>query len=197
MNIELNELNLEEIGTWPRPIRLLLVVIACVIVAGIAFWFDTLSQLDKLDYARQQEQKLRLQFEEKQQQAANLASYRQQLVQIKQSLGKLIDQLPAHTEVPALLKDISKTGVAAGLRFDLVKPLPEEQHEFIAELPIEITVIGRFHQLGNFVSHIVALSRIVTLHNFEIKIQKLKPNEDKRRALLQMDITAKTYRYNT
>ncbi len=205
MKINLSEIRLSDVGNWPRPVRLLAVSVACIIVACFIFWLDTQTQLDKLETARQQEQKDRIIFEEKQQQAATLTAYQKQLIEIKQSLGHLINQLPAQTEVPILVEDISKIGAASGLHFALVKPLAEQQLEFITELPITISVVGNYHQFGKFVSDVVALSRIVTLHDFSIhavNVGETAPNAAAKLpvtatkpGLLQMDITAKTYSY--
>jgi type IV pilus assembly protein PilO len=86
--------------------------------------------------------------------------------------------------------DISQTGLAAGLQENLFQPSPEIRKEFYAELPIKIQLTGGFHELGNFVSGIAALPRIVTLHDIEVKPeQENAPNQ------LVLDVTAKTYRY--
>ncbi len=102
----------------------------------------------------------------------------------------MLRQLPGKTEVPNLLVDISQTGLAAGLEEKLFQPLGEVQKEFYAELPIKIRLTGSYHELGNFVSGIAALPRIVTLHDIVIKPQQTEAYDE-----LILDVTAKTYRY--
>jgi type IV pilus assembly protein PilO len=102
----------------------------------------------------------------------------------------MLRQLPGRTEMEALLVDISQTGVGVGLQQQLFQPQPEQSRDFYAERPIKIRLAGTYHQLGEFVSGIAALPRIVTLHNVEIKSAG-KDSFDQ----LQMDVTAKTYRY--
>jgi type IV pilus assembly protein PilO len=51
-----------------------------------------------------------------------------------------------------------------------------------------MNVIGSYHQLGNFISEIAAMPRIVTVHNLQISPQKSGN-------ILSMKIDAKTYRY--
>ena len=99
--------------------------------------------------------------------------------------------LPGKTEVPSLLVDISQTGLAAGLQEKLFQPAGEVRREFYAELPIKIRLTGSYHQLGNFVSGIAALPRIVTLHDIEIKPE----SKDSASTSCVLDVTAKTYRY--
>ncbi len=105
---------------------------------------------------------------------------------MRESFGAMLRQLPNKTEVADLLVDVSQTGLASGLEFELFKPQSENPREFYAELPISIRVIGEYHEFGNFVSGVAALPRIVTLHNVNIS---------RAGGMLSMDLTAKTYRY--
>jgi type IV pilus assembly protein PilO len=102
----------------------------------------------------------------------------------------MLRQLPGKTEVPSLLVDISQTGLGAGLEEQTFTPLGEIQKDFYAELPIRLRYTGSYHELGNFVSGIAALPRIVTLHDISIK-PVTGSNTDE----LTLDVTAKTYRY--
>ena len=105
--------------------------------------------------------------------------------------GAMLRQLPGKTEVPNLLVDISQTGLAAGLSEKLFQPGAEKSNGFYAELPIKIRLVGTYHQFGAFVSGIAALPRIVTLHDIQIRSIGKAGGDDN----LQMDLTAKTYRY--
>lgn len=204
MSIDINELSLEDIGSWPPAVKFAAIAIVCVLIIAAAFWFDTRKQMQELDRAKAKEVQLRSTFEFKQKQAANLDAYRKQLDEIKKTFGKLLNKLPERTEVPGLLEDISKTGTATGLHFQLFDPEPEESKEFYTELPIKIVVLGNYHQLAMFVSEIASLPRIVTLHNFKIiditkdktKMKKLQDSGLTADDTLEMEITAKTYRYS-
>ena len=121
--------------------------------------------------------------------AINLQVYKQQLADIERSFGALLRQLPSKTEVPNLLVDISQTGLAAALEEKLFQPGQEVKRDFYAELPIHIQLTGSYHEFGAFVSGIAALPRIVTLH--DIQITPISKGYDQ----LQLDLTAKTYRY--
>jgi type IV pilus assembly protein PilO len=112
------------------------------------------------------------------------------MVEMEEIFGDLLMQLPGKTEVPGLLEDITFTGLGSGLEFSVIQLQNEVAQEFYVELPINISVVGSFHDFGAFVSGVASLSRIVTLHDFSI-------NADQNRTELTMQITAKTYRYNT
>jgi type IV pilus assembly protein PilO len=125
-------------------------------------------------------------FDRKQRRAANLNALKEQMIEMKQSFGDMLRQLPNKTEVAGLIVDVSQTGLSSGLEFELFQPTPEQPGEFYAKLPINIKVNGTYHQFGEFVSGIAQLPRIVTTHN--ISIQK---GENGR---LTMSAIAMTYR---
>ncbi len=185
---QLNELDLSNIANWPLPARVFVIGLILVGVLGLGYWFDIKDQGIRLEKAEQQEQTLRTTFETKARKAANLVAYEQQLEEMKESFGAMLRQLPDKTEVAELLVDISQTGLASGLEFELFKPQNEAPKDFYAELPISIRVKGNYHEFGSFISGVAALPRIVTVHDINIT-----PDKDGRE--LTMDILAKTYRY--
>lgn len=187
-DIDLNDLDLSAIGSWPAPVKGAVIAVVCIIVLVAGYFLDTSGQLDVLDRNRKQEISLKSDFETKQSKAANLEAYKQQLADMETSFGTMLRQLPSKTEVEALIVEISQTGLSSGINFQLFKPQPEQQIEFYAELPIQMKMTGTYHQFGEFVSGIAALPRIVTLHNIAITKEK---DSNK----LSMAVLAKTYRY--
>ena len=103
----------------------------------------------------------------------------------------MLRQLPGKTEIPSLIVDISQTGLAAGLQEKLFVPQSEVPKDFYAEKPIRIRLTGGYHEIGNFVSGIAALPRIVTLHDINITSAGDSNIYDD----LSMEVTAQTYRY--
>jgi type IV pilus assembly protein PilO len=185
---QFSNLDPENIGNWPILVRSLIIVVACIGVLGGGYYFDTQHQLAQLEQYESEEAQLKTTFEKKQAKAANLSAYKAQMKEMEESFGTMLRQLPSKTEVADLLVDITQTGLASGLEFDLFQPQQEVPKEFYAELPISIRVKGSYHQLGEFVSGIAALPRIVTMHN--IKISRASGS-----SALQMSAVAKTYRY--
>ena len=187
---ELNNIDFNDVARWPMPLKVVAIILLCAMVLGAGIWFDTRNQLDMLEKASRKESTLKKEFENKQGKAANLDAYKAQMDEMKKSFGTMLRQLPGETEVEALLVDISQTGLANGLEFELFKPGKEKPAEFYAELPIQIRVDGSYHDFGRFVSDVAALPRIVTLQDFSIK-----PIKDKGSGKLVMEATARTYRY--
>lgn len=195
MRFDINDLTLENLDRWPTIVKITVIGIIFILIITFGYIFYNKQQLNALEKAKQQELELKQVFILKQQLAANYSAYKIQLEQIKHSFGTLLRQLPSTTEVPGLLEDISQAGVASGLTFKLFKPQPEIKHEFYTELPIQIQIIGRYHQLAEFVSKVVNLDRIVTLHDFNITRVISSENKASTDNNLIMEITAKTYRY--
>jgi type IV pilus assembly protein PilO len=165
---EYQNLDPSKIGTWPLPAKIGIVVIVCAGILFATWHYDIQEQQQALDRVERKEAELRKTFEDKQRKAANLDALKQQMQEMEESFGDMLRQLPNRTEVAALLVDISQTGLAAGLEFDLFRPGNERPSEFYAELPIEIRVTGNYHELGEFVSGVATLPRIVTTHNINI-----------------------------
>jgi type IV pilus assembly protein PilO len=188
---ELQSLDVNDVGRWPLPFRLAVIVLVFAVVMGLGiYWFIIKDKAPQLGRVQEEEQQLRVTFENKQRKAANYDAYKAQLSQIEQSFGTMLRQLPGKTEIPSLIVDISQTGLAAGLQEKLFVPQGEVPRDFYAEKPIKIRLTGGYHEIGNFVSGIAALPRIVTLHNINIT------KEDKNKFdSLSLEVTAKTYRY--
>jgi type IV pilus assembly protein PilO len=185
---EFKRTNWQDPGTWhvaPQALVLLAILIA-VPVAG--FFADTQGQIEQLEAGRTQEEELKKQYLGKKKQAINLDLHRQQLREIDTQFGALLRQLPNKSQMDALLVDINQAGLGRGLQFELFKPAANEAvSDFYAELPIQVKVLGTYHDMGAFASDVGQLSRIVTLNNVAINAGK--------DGNLLMDATARTFRY--
>jgi type IV pilus assembly protein PilO len=188
---DLRSLDTNDPGRWPLPIRIGAVAAVFVAVVAIGVYMFVIQQeMPLLAKAQKEEQDLRATFEDRQRKAANYDAYRAQLAEIERDFGAMLRQLPGKTEVPSLIVDISQTATGAGLEELAFTPQGEIQKDFYAELPIKLRYTGSYHELGNFVSGIAALPRIVTLHDIQIRPANAQ-NPDE----LTLDVTAKTYRY--
>jgi len=184
---DLRRLNLREAGNWPfvpKAAILSVIFIAIIALGGLLDWRD---QLETLDRAQSNEDKLKEEYASKKARAVNLELYVQQLKEIEQSFGALLKQLPNKSEMDALLTDINQAGLGRGLQFELFKPASQERMaDFYAELPINLKVTGSYHDMGAFASDVAQLPRIVTLNDLSIVNDK---------GTLTMDAVAKTFRY--
>jgi len=188
---ELKSLDVNDVGRWPFVFRAGVIGIVFAVVVGLGiYWTIVQDKAPALQRVQEEEQTLRVSFENKQRKAANYDAYKAQLTQMEQSFGTMLRQLPGKTEIPSLIVDVSQTGLSAGLQEKLFQPQPELPKDFYAEKPITISLSGGYHEIANFVSGVAALPRIVTLH--DINITPDDPDDYDR---LTLQVTAKTYRY--
>ncbi len=159
-------------GLWPPLPRALCAIGLMILLVGAGGWLVWLPQWEDLDRGRQNEQRLRAEFEVKVTQAQHLDSLRRQKAEVQRQVSQLERQLPGKADMDALLAGISQAGVARGLQFELFKPGQLQFADYYAELPIEIRLSGNFHALAGFVSDVANLPRIVTLDSIAIAQQR-------------------------
>lgn len=186
---DINSLDFDNVGSWPLPVKMFIWVFLLVAVLAAGYYYHIKDMQIALAKVEAQEVSLKKDFEKKAFQAANLDAYRQQMVEMEESFGALVSQLPSDTEVPGLLEDITNKGLLNGLEIASIDLQKETAREFYVELPIAINASGSYHDLGAFISGMAGLPRIVTLHDFTINAKGDDANN------LSMRIVAKTYRY--
>ena len=185
---DFKNLDIENIGEWPPTVKVCGAILIFLMVGLLGWQYDLKTMENRVNQAQKKEIELKNSFEFKQQKAANLPALKQQLKDIEETFGGLLKRLPSKSEIAELLVDISQQGLGAGLEFELFKPGDEQPRDFYAEVPIEIKVIGSYHQFGNFISGVSDLPRIVT--NNKLAIYK-----DNKEGDMILETTAKTYRY--
>jgi len=185
----LTDLDFNESGEWPFAIKAIAIALLCIVVWGGGYYYIIKDKELVLATEEQKEVTLKTSLEVKYAKAVNLEAYKKQMKEMKVVFSSMLQQLPRKSEVADLLIDISRSGLVNGLEFQLFKPGGENPVDFYAELPIQMTVVGTFHQFGEFVSAVASLPRIVTMH--DLTLTPLDKDTDK----MTMNITAKTYRY--
>ena len=180
--------NWKDPGTWtiaPKILVLIAILVAIPVAGYFGLWQG---QLEELEKGLQQEETLKKDYLGKKTQAVNLDLHKQQLREIDTQFGALLKQLPNKSQMDALLVDINQSGLSRGLQFELFRPATTESaKEFYSELPIQVKVIGTYHDMGAFAADVGQLPRIVTLNDVSIAAGK--------DGNLSMDVTARTFRY--
>lgn len=179
--------DLDTMGVWPSPVKAIIVLVIFSGCLAGGYFFHIQNLQSELSTAAAEEITIRAEFEAKAFLASNLEEYRAQTVEMEDSFTELLRQLPSATEVPGLVDDVTDTGKGSGLEISNIALAPEAVQEFYIELPIDIDVVGDYHDFGTFVSGLASLDRIVTLHDFTIQARSDN--------YLDMSIVAKTYRY--
>lgn len=182
-------LELDNVAQWPNAAKVVLSIFLSIVVAGLGYVLLISDKIDTLDRVTTEETELRSQYKTKYHVAANLELFKLQMKEAEMMFANQLKSLPDSHETPGLLDDITFVGTTSNLDFVKLNWQPELTREIYVELPIDIEVIGSYHDFGHFVSKIAGLPRIVTLHNFSInKLPNSKEN-------LSLKLQAKTYRY--
>jgi len=195
---DLRNLDRNNIGGWPSSIKMFFAILIFALILLGGWWFKIRDQQADLEQQQQREEALKKEFSTKQAKVVNLPAYRKQLEDMKEMLRTMLRQLPSKTEMPDLLVDISQTALAAGIVVDLFQPGAEVVKEFYAEKPIQLKMMGSYHQFGTFISGVASLPRVVilTMHDVSLRPVKSGPNNaPSAGGQLSLEGTVKTYRY--
>lgn len=189
-NFDPNNIDFEKIGVWPVSAKIFVLVVLMIVIFSLTYYVKISDLNDELEGEKSKELSLRKSYETKSFEAANLDAYKAQMDEMDKTFKSLLSRLPSDTQVPGLLDDIGARGRESGLTINATTMEAEKAAEFYIEVPFKINVDGGYHDMGGFISGIAAMPRIVTLHDYAI-------TKKKDTALLNMQISAKTYKYKT
>lgn len=195
---ELRDLDYNDIGSAPMSVRYVILTFLVVIILAIGYFLLIKAKTEQLELVQGKEIQLRAEFENKQAKAANLEAYEAQLAEMQELLETMFRQLPSKTEMDKLLVDVSQTALGAGIDVQLFQPNPETHHDFYAERPISVRMLGDYHQFGEFVSGVASLPRVVILTMHDIALRRATNRDAGAGAgdgRLILEGTVKTYRY--
>ena len=195
---ELRDLDFNDIGSAPASVRYVILGFLLVIILGIGYFLLIKDKTEQLKMVQGLENNLRAEFEQKQSKAANLEAYEEQLAEMQDLLETMFRQLPSRTEMDKLLVDVSQTALGSGIDVQLFQPNAEAYHDFYAERPISVRMLGDYHQFGEFVSGVASLPRVVILTMHDIALRRANERDIGANAgdgRLILEGTVKTYRY--
>jgi type IV pilus assembly protein PilO len=194
---DLRNLDRNNIGGWPQSVKVSFAALIVILILFFGWYLKISTQQDELNSAQQKEVTLKKEFSDKQAKVVNLAAYRKQLDDMKEMLQTMLRQLPSKTEMPDLLNDITQAALAAGIETELFQPGPEVMKDFYAEKPIQLKMLGTYHQFGAFISNVASLPRVVILTMHDVSLRPAKPaaTNSASGGELRLEGTVKTYRY--
>lgn len=179
------------IARWPLAGRLLVgaVLALLVLLAGDAVYLGGAREV--LQRQEAGEVALRQQFAAKARQAAQYDGVARELETLRIDFNEQLRQMPTLTQMPGLLEDFARLGQTSGVLVEQLSVLDEQVQPVFVERPMQLRLLGTYHDLLAFISGVAGLSHIVTLHDFVIR--PVSPQDG---ALLSLTMLAKTYRYS-
>lgn len=195
---ELRDLEFNDIGSAPLSVRYFILILLLIVILVVGWFLMVKGKTEQLERVQQRELSLRIEYEEKADKAANLEAYEAQLEEMQALLETMFRQLPNRTEMDKLLVDISQTALGAGIDVQLFQPNAEAHHDFYAERPITVRMLGDYHQFGEFVGGVASLPRVVILTMHDIALRRATARDigvTANDGRLILEGTVKTYRY--
>jgi len=125
----------------------------------------------------------------------DLEAYKGQVKKMEDELTTALKQLPNEKEIPEILRNISSIGKESHLEFVLFRPKPEEPQQFYAKVPIELTMVGSYHNTGLFFDRVSKLSRIINVVDFNIARNKEPSRGGAEEVLVKTSCMINTYRF--
>lgn len=188
---ELRDLDFSNLGSASTGVKVFLLGFVAVLILLGGYWYMVKEKRETLTERERTENELKQEFREKYQKAANLEAYEEQLAEMEEMLEVMLRQLPSKTEMPELLVDISQTALGTGIDNELFEPRTEIKRDFYAEQPINVRMVGTYHEFGNFVSSVASLSRVVILTLRDISLEPVEGSGGR----LRLEGVVTTYRY--
>ncbi|OGT46266.1 MAG: hypothetical protein A3F17_09075 [Gammaproteobacteria bacterium RIFCSPHIGHO2_12_FULL_41_15] len=167
--------------------KVLWIVGGGILLLLVWYWMDGQIQSQRLKTAKNTYQTLLKAKDSKQQQLRQLKKDDRETVTLRSQWKKMVDQLPAHSKIDQVLKEITKIGMDEKLRFTFFRPQEEKKQEFYRVQPIQIGVTGDYHPLANFISKIANLKSLVVVEDFTLNREK--PEQE----ALSMQLRASVY----
>lgn len=171
------------------------VVILAVILSAIfgAYYMSFFtSQQQEVDTMKTELSKLVEQLEKSKAIARDLEKYKAQVEQMNKELDVAKTQLPTEKEIPEILKSITSLEKTSQLESTLFRPKPEESQQYYAKVPIELSIVGSYHNAGMFFDKVSKQPRIINVVDFYMTKLNMKGRDE---ATIKISCLLNTYRY--
>ncbi len=159
---------IEKIASLTRMQRIQISVVTGILLIGFFAYFYFYPQYNKLDSLSNDLRTIEKQLADARTSASQINKFRQEMKDAENEFLISRNALPDKEEIPSLLTSISQSGHDMGLDFLLFEPRPEIVKDFYAEIPVNITVSGYYHNVGGFFDKVANLSRVVTIRDIRM-----------------------------
>ena len=156
---------LDKFGKLPGSTKLLILVAAVALVGFGYYMTFRIPQQELLEGLQGTIQTLTAERDKSAKIAEHLDEYKAEVARLQEDLERAKALLPNDREIPNLLKSVANLGKKVGLQFLLFRPLPESTRDFYAEVPVEISISGGYHEVALFFAKVGQLKRIVNIQN--------------------------------
>jgi len=164
-------------------------------IAGLYLYTFFIPQQDELKVAKGELSKLSKELNVSRAITRDLQKFKEQVDKLNEELKNALTQLPNEKEIPEILKNISSLGRESNLEFTLFRPKPEVPQQFYAQVPIELVVLGSYHNIGIFFDKVSKLPRIINVVDFNMTRAKDVKGKSEPEILVRTSCMINTYRF--
>ncbi len=169
-----------------------MISIGLFLLLGYFYWFYLFQPVfDKKVKLGEDLENINRQIAARQLVVGQIEQYKKEIARLEEALQVILAKLPEQKEIPRLLTSVSEAGRDAGLDFILFEPMAPVPKEFYAEIPVRITVGGKYNDIAVFFDSVAHLPRIVNITDVEIKKGEQDAGED----ILTADCSMKIYMF--
>jgi type IV pilus assembly protein PilO len=190
---DLQSLNVEKIAKLPLTQKLLILGGLLILIFGLYFYFFYVPKAKDLSARKDELSKLESERITKKATADNLPIFQKEIKRLNEKLNRALVKLPSRAEIDQLLIEIPVKASESGLEILSFKPAGEVRKSFYAEVPISITLQGRYMDTASFFDRLANMPRIVQVNNINLKPQGGK--QPGREVILDASIIITTYRF--
>jgi len=166
------DLNLDKIIKLPLAQKVIILIAVNIILIGLFYYVFYKNKLEESSTLQEKLNKLQAKHAEQKKVLANLPKFRKENEELKVKFKELLKLLPNTKEIPTLLTNISNLAQDCGLEILLFQPKAEIVKGFYADIPVEMQVLGDYHNIGHFFDKVSKLKRIVNIADLSISTEK-------------------------
>lgn len=185
------KLNIDTVMKLPLSRKIIILAAINIVIIGIFYWFLIGPKYGEIKGLKEQYASLQAKLDENRVIAADIPRYRKEKEEMEEKLKAAVAQLPNEKEIPDLIDSISRAGEKAGLKILIFRPGKEIRKGFYAEVPVNMSVEGRYESLYDFSAKVGSLPRIVNIEDMSI----VSLGHKNRVPVLKANFVATTFRF--
>jgi len=174
--------------------QVLLVAVVCGGLLGL-FWYEVLSGMQAdVDNKKVKADELQRVVAKSEAQSRELERIKKEALELQAKLDMLKAVLPLDKETDQIFRAVQLQAAASGLSVSRVSPKPTIDHEVYVEYPIDLDVMGTYHNVGAFLDRIRQMPRIVNISSLKLS-SRASEGEAASRMSVGATYTATTFVY--
>jgi len=189
-------ISMDSVLKLPTPKKVLILAVILAVIVGLYLYAFFLPGRNELNMSKAELSRLTKELNESKAITRELENFKEQIAKLNEELKMALTQLPNEKEIPEILKNISSLGKESNLEFTLFRPKPEEPQQFYAKVPIELVVLGSYHNIGMFFDKVSKLPRIINVVDFNMtRAKDAKGKISETENLVRSSCMINTYRF--